>query len=281
MPSEETPLNDLVDDITENEPSVNEAVVEHLQSKGNENGNGDGSENTNTSGNAASESATGSPVANNVSSGSGGKTVGAFDPSIHATDSNGNPILKADGTYAKKRGRKKGVSYASVVNSGGAGSDGGDSGRAGTASGVGTQAATGTGTEKAQVNYPQLARYMTGVGFMGAESLLGPAWRPTPAEDEQITFCTARYLEHLGVDDIPPGMALCIVVGMYALPRINDPETRNRLAKWGLVKPPKVAQPEQEIPVQTVAETVKVETPPPQPPPTNNGSFSFSRVRNN
>lgn len=31
-----------------------------------------------------------------------------FDPAIHATDADGNPILRKDGTFALKRGRKAG-----------------------------------------------------------------------------------------------------------------------------------------------------------------------------
>ena len=31
-----------------------------------------------------------------------------FDPAIHATDSEGNPVMRKDGTFALKRGRKAG-----------------------------------------------------------------------------------------------------------------------------------------------------------------------------
>ena len=31
-----------------------------------------------------------------------------FDPAIHATDADGNPVMKKDGTFALKRGRKAG-----------------------------------------------------------------------------------------------------------------------------------------------------------------------------
>lgn len=31
-----------------------------------------------------------------------------FDPAIHATDADGNPVMKKDGTFAMKRGRKAG-----------------------------------------------------------------------------------------------------------------------------------------------------------------------------
>ena len=38
-----------------------------------------------------------------------------FDPAIHATDADGNPVMRKDGTFALKRGRKAG----STVTSGG------------------------------------------------------------------------------------------------------------------------------------------------------------------
>ena len=31
-----------------------------------------------------------------------------FDPAIHATDNEGNPVMRKDGTFALKRGRKAG-----------------------------------------------------------------------------------------------------------------------------------------------------------------------------
>ena len=32
-----------------------------------------------------------------------------FDPAIHATDADGNPVMRKDGTFAMKRGRKPGT----------------------------------------------------------------------------------------------------------------------------------------------------------------------------
>ena len=39
---------------------------------------------------------------------SNNNTVVIFDPAIHATDADGNPVIKKDGTFALKRGRKVG-----------------------------------------------------------------------------------------------------------------------------------------------------------------------------
>lgn len=38
-----------------------------------------------------------------------------FDPAIHAADENGNPVLRKDGTYALKRGRKAGSTNGVTV----------------------------------------------------------------------------------------------------------------------------------------------------------------------
>ena len=44
-------------------------------------------------------------------------TSTVFNPAIHAVDENGAPRLRKDGTYALKRGRKAGTTYAPGVTS--------------------------------------------------------------------------------------------------------------------------------------------------------------------
>ena len=41
-----------------------------------------------------------------------------FDPAIHAVDADGNPILRKDGTFALKRGRKPGTPNGVTVSRG-------------------------------------------------------------------------------------------------------------------------------------------------------------------
>ena len=41
-----------------------------------------------------------------------------FDPAIHATDSDGNPVMRKDGTFALKRGRKPGTPNGVTVSRG-------------------------------------------------------------------------------------------------------------------------------------------------------------------
>ena len=38
-----------------------------------------------------------------------------FDPAIHATDADGNPVIRKDGTFALKRGRKPGSTNGTTV----------------------------------------------------------------------------------------------------------------------------------------------------------------------
>ena len=41
-----------------------------------------------------------------------------FDPAIHATDSEGNPVMRKDGTFSLKRGRKPGTSNGVTISRG-------------------------------------------------------------------------------------------------------------------------------------------------------------------
>ena len=42
-----------------------------------------------------------------------------FDPAIHATDADGNPVMRKDGTFALKRGRKPGTPNTGTSTRGG------------------------------------------------------------------------------------------------------------------------------------------------------------------
>ena len=38
-----------------------------------------------------------------------------FDPAIHASDADGNPVIRKDGTFAMKRGRKPGTTNGTTI----------------------------------------------------------------------------------------------------------------------------------------------------------------------
>ncbi len=77
-------------------------------------------------------------------------------------------------------------------------------------------------------------------------SLFGPDWLPKKPpehhidEREMLTKAFTDYYVATGIIDIPPWLALCVSVGVYAMPRFTMPETRSRLrtlgVKVGLVK---------------------------------------------
>ncbi len=66
--------------------------------------------------------------------------------------------------------------------------------------------------------------------FAIAAALLGDAWAPADAEAAEIKRCLTRYFDVNGSIDLPPGWALGLAVGTYALPRALLPETRERVA---------------------------------------------------
>lgn len=67
--------------------------------------------------------------------------------------------------------------------------------------------------------------------FAIAAALLGDAWTPADAEATEIKRSLTRYFDVNGSIDLPPGVALSLAVGTYALPRMLMPETRERVGR--------------------------------------------------
>ena len=214
MPSENV-AQSLVDDIVEHEPKVREEIIANLRSDTDTSGlgeNGSGAEpvSTDSSGdlfgvNTNAETATGptpTPLGQNET----------FDPNIHEVNPDGTPRTTKDGKYRRKRGRRGGAT--------------------GTRSGVsgGNAAVPPVGT--VTVDYNNLATITTNLFFTGTTSFLGKAWEPTQAEVVSIHSSTKRFLEHYQIEDIPPGLALVLAVGIYALPRLNDDETKRNIRRY-------------------------------------------------
>ncbi len=67
---------------------------------------------------------------------------------------------------------------------------------------------------------------------------LGPEWKPqSEQERELVADSLAKYFESQQLKDIPPGMMLLLVCGVYALPRVNQPKTKEKLAAgWTWLK---------------------------------------------
>lgn len=205
----------LVADIVEHEPKVREEIIANLQSDSRKNDevstNGDAVSPADSSdlfgGNTNAETATG-PTPTPMGSGE------TFDPSIHEVNADGTPRLTKDGKPRRKRGRK------------GSGNAGGS--RSSVSGDGSTVPPVGTVT----VDYNNLATITCNLFFTGTTSFLGKAWEPSQAEVVSIHSSTKRFLEHYQIEDIPPGLALVLAVGVYAIPRLNDDETKRNIRRY-------------------------------------------------
>ena len=146
----------------------------------------------------------------------------SFDPEVHKTNKSGEPTLSTKGKLIKKPGRK--ASSATNTN---------------TRSIVGGQAKVPVNDKDAQLRMQARAS-----GTMAANLLLqigivagGDEWNPRIDEqtglNEKLMLenSFADYFEATGKTDIPPGMALTVAIGAYALPRFTMPKTQSRMSK--------------------------------------------------
>ena len=146
-----------------------------------------------------------------------------FDPAVHVTDSNGDPVTTSSGKLRKRPGRKAG----------------GDAPR--QASHIGTPGTTGTSTQnsgqdvsfKRRATGVHAARMLTSVSVM----IGGEEWKPIKNaqygvdEQEGLNEAFADYFEAKEMEDIPPGMVLAMVMLSYAGPRFAMPKTQSRVGK--------------------------------------------------
>jgi hypothetical protein len=146
-----------------------------------------------------------------------------FDPSVHKTDRDGNPTISTLGKLIKKPGRKPGSSATKS-----------------TIGGASIIASAGPAPD-------QVARMQARqCGNMAANLLMqigvvagGDEWYPREDKatglNEKTMLETAfgDYFEAAGIIDIPPGFALTLAIGGYALPRFMMPKTKTR-AQRGL-----------------------------------------------
>lgn len=67
--------------------------------------------------------------------------------------------------------------------------------------------------------------------FMLGQTLGGPEWKPEQPEIEFQEGAWIGYARASNMQDIPPGLILCIALASYAGPRFTQPETRARVGK--------------------------------------------------
>lgn len=142
------------------------------------------------------------------------QSADGFDPSIHATDSAGNPLLKKGGGFARKRGRKPGEGSTAAAPQPGAT--------------PGTPAAP----VAPKIPHAQAAAMLTVQLEAGMIGLLGPEWQLESKEETLAVKASIQsYLEATGGLDLSPGWGLAWGLSGYALPRLPRPETQRRLGQ--------------------------------------------------
>lgn len=134
-----------------------------------------------------------------------------FDEALHAVNPDGSPRLRSDGTFAMKRGRKKGQTASA-------------------------KKATPLPGEKvvtpkvAEISDAEAtARMATNLLINGCVVAFGDEWRPVENEPQMIAGAFTDYFEAKGVTKLPPEWGLVIALGAYSLPRFMQPKTRDRL----------------------------------------------------
>lgn len=140
-----------------------------------------------------------------------------FDAAIHAIDAAGNPVKKADGTFAKKRGRKA------------------DSKVAGSAlPNPNAPAVANVPSIRSDVlTSEQAAKQIVNMFLNGAVMVFGEDWQPeNVSEAKGLVFSLRDYFDIRGVPKFPPEMGLLIAFGAYALPRLQKEKTRSKIDGW-------------------------------------------------
>lgn len=92
------------------------------------------------------------------------------------------------------------------------------------------------------VEYENLGRMAAGYWFGVGETLLGEDWKPNGTEEKQIPEAFTAYFRANEIGDIPPGVALCLALGVYTVTRVNKPSIRERFAHMRLSFAQRVAK---------------------------------------
>lgn len=161
------------------------------------------------------------------------ETHTGFDPTIHASNEDGSPKRKADGSYAMKRGRKAGGSLPPKS---------GSAQVKDAATPVQEDMRVQVAPERPRMSPEQAARQSANLLINGCVLLCGEQIG-TPkdkAEAEGLLFSFKDYYEARGVPNLPPEIGLLIGVSMYVIPRVRESETAKgkitRLIEWAKSK---------------------------------------------
>jgi hypothetical protein len=148
----------------------------------------------------------------------------SYDPNIHAQNPDGSPRKTVRGTYALKRGRKGGKSPTGAAP---------------------TQSANGVILPGASANMSAKEQESRHAGAAAANLMLavsvgigGEEWQPViddktgKNEKLMLEMAFGDYFAAKQWGDLPPGLALCAAVCMYAVPRFGMPKTKTRMQRF-------------------------------------------------
>lgn len=195
----ENQTESVIADLIENEPTVNETVVEAL-----------------TQSSVESEAKHESVATENERNKNVSPTMEPFDPAIHEVNADGTPRLTAKGGFRRKRGRKTGSN--------------GNVGTSGPKTAPSSDSAS-VNSETRTVDFTQTGKFLAGLLFGTCQGVFDQdEWEPGPDERLQIETSFVNFCQANQWGDLPPGIALTLCVGLYAIPRINMPKTRERMS---------------------------------------------------
>ncbi len=154
------------------------------------------------------------------------KNYDGFDPTIHATNEDGTPKLKSDGTYAKKRGRKagKGEPLPDIASEN----------RVENLPLESAPIQPERPKISAEAAARQAANWFIGMGVM----VFGKEWEPESKDEAQgLKLAFKDYFDASGTPDIPPGVALVAALGAYGFQRFQHENTQSKIQKaWFWIK---------------------------------------------
>lgn len=134
--------------------------------------------------------------------GNGGSSDTVFDPSIHCTDSEGRPVKNKDGSYRKKRGRKKLADQAEKMSA---------------------------VTDVHRISALGTVQAVSSVHAM----FLGPEWLIEDAEKRKLYVEeVSKLYAYYGVDNLPPWAGVSLLYVDYVGSNLTKPETKMKTKDW-------------------------------------------------
>jgi hypothetical protein len=209
-----TALDDIVTTTVKEKPPASDFADKLIAEAGKGNGDGTGDEEV-----AGTSGETDSPRVQRSASASyaymADSVRSEFDPAIHSVGKDGQPRRNKDGSFRRRKGAGR---FGEVA----AGTEGNRANNVGPDPGA-----------------REAARFAVGFIEMVGRTFFGDEWLPVidPVkgvnEREMMTLAWTEFFEHYGIIEIPPWVGVIIVTGSYALPRLNKPNTAEKI---GVIK---------------------------------------------